>query len=268
MIPSLIYGTAWKEEKTPKLVEEALNLGFRAIDTANQRKHYFEEGVGIALQKYLGTHSREEIFLQSKFTYARSQDHRMPFKASDSLSNQVHDSFLSSLTHLNVNYLDSYILHGPYSEGFSPQDQEVWRAMEALFEEKKIRALGVSNVQPGQLKELFSFAKVKPKFAQIRTYAAREWEKETRDFCRANGILYQGFSLLTANRQELAHPIVANMAKKYGKTIPQLIFSFCRSMEIIPITGTTSAAHMKEDLASFQGELSEQDRIQLERIAF
>src|SRR5438552_4095216 len=95
-VPSLMYGTAWKEDSTRELVLKALNAGFRAIDTANQRKHYFEAAVGEAL--HTSGVERDELFLQTKFTYQRGQDHRLPYDPKAALANQVQQSFVSSLS--------------------------------------------------------------------------------------------------------------------------------------------------------------------------
>ena len=106
-IPPILYGTAWKEDNTERLVTQALTLGFNGIDTANQRKHYFEEGVGFAVQKFLKTtqKTRADIFLQTKFTSIQGQDSRLPFDEFDSLTNQVKQSFASSLAHLQTDYM-------------------------------------------------------------------------------------------------------------------------------------------------------------------
>ncbi len=88
-IPRFFYGTAWKEDRTTDLVSEAIKTGFRAIDTANKRKHYFEEGVGEGIQT--SAVPRAELFLQTKFTYARGQDHRKPYNETDSFTQQVSD---------------------------------------------------------------------------------------------------------------------------------------------------------------------------------
>ncbi len=94
VVPGFIYGTAWKEERTAALTELAIRSGFRAIDTANQRRHYFEAGVGEALSVLYraGIVSRADLFLQTKFTYQRGQDHRLPYDPAASLSDQVAQS--------------------------------------------------------------------------------------------------------------------------------------------------------------------------------
>src|SRR5205807_88609 len=116
-LPDFLYGTAWKEERTPVLTELALRMGFRGIDTANQRRHYFEAGVGqgLAAAYHTGVVSRAELFLQTKFTYQRGQDHRLHYDPAASLAIQVAQSMASSLEHLGTDYVDSYVLHEPSS---------------------------------------------------------------------------------------------------------------------------------------------------------
>src|SRR5689334_19033521 len=126
----LVYGTAWKEERTEACVRAALAAGFRAIDTANQRKHYHEAGGGDALAA--AGIPRGDLWLQTKFTYQRGQDHRLPYDPRAALADQVAQSFARSLEHLKTTYVDSYVLHGPWGDGWSAQDREVWAAMEAL----------------------------------------------------------------------------------------------------------------------------------------
>src|SRR5881394_1711749 len=97
--PHFLYGTAWKEERTSALVEMAIRAGFRAIDTANQRKHYNEEGVGegLAAAYRAGIVRREDLWLQTKFTYLSGQDDRLPYDADARPSAQVEQSLRSSL---------------------------------------------------------------------------------------------------------------------------------------------------------------------------
>src|SRR5262245_49380661 len=100
--PLIMYGTAWKEDRTQTLVSEAIATGFRAFDTANQRKHYVEEEVGAAVRTAIatGTVTKEDLFLQTKFTYQRGQDHRLPYDPDCDLTTQVRQSIASSLKHL------------------------------------------------------------------------------------------------------------------------------------------------------------------------
>jgi diketogulonate reductase-like aldo/keto reductase len=253
-VPAFLYGTAWKEERTEDLTRKALAAGFRGIDTANQRKHYFESGVGAALAA--SAVARGELFVQTKFTYRRGQDQRLPYDATERIAVQVRQSFESSLTHLGVEYLDSFVLHGPWSaDGWNAQDREAWRAMEELHRERRVKLLGVSNVSLGQLAKLCDEATVAPAFVQNRCYARLDWDHDVRDFAHRRGMIYQGFSLLTANRRELGAPVLRAIAGRLGATVPQVVFRFAAAIGILPLTGTSDPTHMREDLASAKLEL-------------
>ncbi len=256
--PAFLYGTAWKEDRTQDCVERALRAGFRGIDTANQRKHYFEVGAGLALKRVMdqGLVRREEVFLQSKFTSVDGQDDRLPYDPEASYAEQVRRSFESSLEHLHTDYLDSYVLHGPTtSRGLAPADWEIWGAMEALHDEGRARALGVSNVNLAQLQLLCEKARVKPAFVQNRCYASRGWDSEIRALCRAKGIVYQGFSLLTANQPIFEKPRFRKIVEAARCTPAQAIFAFARQVGMLPLTGTSDSGHMREDLDALQVEL-------------
>jgi diketogulonate reductase-like aldo/keto reductase len=252
-IPDFLYGTAWKEDRTAALVELALRTGFRAIDTANQRRHYFEEGVGrgLAAAYRAGVVARNDLFLQTKFTYQRGQDHRLPYDPAASLSVQVAQSMASSLDHLATDYVDSYVLHGPASNyDWTDADAEVWDAMRKERGAGRTRLLGVSNVSLEHLQQMEASRAELPAFVQNRCYARLGWDRDVRQFCREHQITYQGFSLLTANQEVLNHPLIAGIAATAGATPTQIIFRFADSMGILPLTGTSSAEHMKQDLAS------------------
>jgi diketogulonate reductase-like aldo/keto reductase len=252
-IPDFIYGTAWKEERTQALVELALRAGFRAIDTANQRRHYFEEGVGQALAAAYrdGLVRREDLFLQTKFTYQHGQDQRLPYDPAASLSEQVAQSMASSLEHLVTDYVDSYVLHGPASNHeWTDHDDEVWEAMRSKRNTGRTRLLGVSNVSLRHLQQMETGGSELPAFVQNRCYARLGWDRGVRQFCREHKIVYQGFSLLTANQEVWKHPLVGEIASSVNGTPAQVVFSFARSIGILPLTGTTEAEHMVRDLAS------------------
>ncbi|MGE0529105.1 MAG: aldo/keto reductase family protein [Bdellovibrionales bacterium] len=268
-LPRFFYGTAWKEDATAELTFQALSAGFRAIDTANQRKHYFEEGVGAGLARFLAENraSREDIFLQTKFTYARGQDHRKPYNEREAFTRQVADSFASSLAHLGVATLDSYLLHGPYhADEVSEQDLETWAAMEALVESGKVKFLGVSNVTASQLEGLCSNVRIPPAFVQNRCFARLGWDREVRQICAQKNVVYQGFSLLTANRAELAGPDVAEIAQLHRKSIPQIVFRFAQQLGMITLTGTSRMEHMRMDLEVYDFELNAREMQMLETL--
>jgi diketogulonate reductase-like aldo/keto reductase len=257
-IPSFLYGTAWKEDRTAALTELALRSGFRAIDTANQRKHYFEAGVGhgLATAYRAGIVTRADLFLQTKFTYEDGQDHRLPYDPAATLSLQVAQSLASSLEHLGTDHVDSFVLHGPASRSqWTTADFEAWQAMIKERDAGRTRLLGVSNISLGQLQQMARAHAEPPAFVQNRCYARLGWDREVRTFCREHNITYQGFSLLTANVEVLRSPLVAGLAVQLNATPAQIIFAFARQIGILPLTGTSSAEHMKQDLASLSLEL-------------
>ena len=252
-IPDFLYGTAWKEDRTPSLTELALRMGFRGIDTANQRRHYFEAGVGqgLAAAYRAGLVTRDDLFLQTKFTYQPGQDHRLPYDPAASLSVQVAQSMASSLDHLGTSYVDSYVLHGPSSNhDWTDTDAEVWDAMRKERDAGHTRLLGVSNVSLRHLQRMAAGRAELPAFVQNRCYGRLGWDRAVRSFCREHKIVYQGFSLLTANQEVLQHPLIASLAASAGATAPQIVFRFARGIGILPLTGTSDAAHMKQDLAA------------------
>jgi diketogulonate reductase-like aldo/keto reductase len=267
-VPTFIYGTAWKGERTAGLVAQALRVGFRGLDTANQRKHYQEADVGRALQAAVdgATVRREEVFVQTKFTFRRAQGRWLPYDPGAPIAQQVTQSFESSLSHLGVGWVDSYLLHGPSErQGLGAADLEAWRAMEALHDAGKTRFLGVSNVFPDQLAALLRRARVRPHFVQNRCYAALVWDAAVRAICDVEGLVYQGFSLLTANEKTLGTSVVHDIARRHRRTPAQVVFRFALEVGMIPLTGTTSPGHMGEDLAVYEFELEAAEVKAIER---
>jgi diketogulonate reductase-like aldo/keto reductase len=269
-VPAFFYGTAWKEERTQALTAQALAVGFRALDTANQRKHYVEAAVGDAVRAAIdaGSVTRAELFLQTKFTYVRGQDHRLPYDPAVPVAEQVAQSFASSHAHLHTDHLDSYVLHGPtHGDGLTDDDWTVWEAMSALQRAGKTRLLGVSNVTLAQLEALWRDAAVKPAFVQNRCYARSGWDAAIRAFCATHDIAYQGFSLLTANRRELEAPKVHRIMSRLGCTLPQLVFRFALAAGMLPLTGSSDAVHLGQDLAAADLSLTADDVATLTNVA-
>ncbi len=261
-IPTWLYGTAWKEAATEACVRAALSAGFRGIDTANQRKHYNEAGVGAAIAGF----PRDELFLQTKFTFQAGQDHRLPYDPKASITEQVQQSFASSLAHLGTDRLDSLVLHGPsQAGGLGAADREAWRAIEALHAAGSVAHIGISNVTAKQLVDLLALAAAPPTFVQNRCYAERGWDRTVRDVCREHGIIYQGFSLLTANRYVLAQDGVRAIAKRHGATPAQVVFRFAQQVGMLPLTGTKDPQHMREDLDSERFTLTDDELAVVER---
>ena len=190
-----------------------------------------------------------------------------PYDAWPALTTQVTQSVDSSLAHLHTKYLDSYVLHGPYQrKGLGDADWEVWAAIEGLYQSGKTKMVGISNVTAEQLTQLCTRAAVKPVMVQNRCYAALGWDKEVREICRAHGIIYQGFSLLTANREVFADPGIRAIAQRLGTGLAQVVFRFAMQAGMLPLTGTTNPQHMKEDLKAEQFTLAEEDMQVIETI--
>jgi diketogulonate reductase-like aldo/keto reductase len=234
-------------------------MGFRAIDTANQRRHYFEAGVGhgLAAAYRAGLVTRADLFLQTKFTYRDGQDHRLPYDPESDLSTQVAQSMASSLEHLGTDHVDSYVLHGPASgHAWTDDDALVWGAMGKERDAGRARLLGVSNVSLGHLEQMRAAGAETPAFVQNRCFARRGWDRGVRSFCAERRIVYQGFSLLTANPEILRHPLVAGIAAREHATPAQVVFRFAQAVAMLPLTGTSDPEHMVQDLASHALTLS------------
>jgi len=259
-MPKIIYGTAWKKDRTEELVIKAIKLGFRGIDTACQPKHYNEPLVGKALEKLqkMGI-ERESIFLQTKFTSVNGQDpNNIPYDKNAPLETQVAQSFEVSKKNLKTKYVDSLVLHSPM--GSTSLNNKVWLAMEKIYQEGGAKQLGISNCYDlNVLKELYKNSKVKPSVVQNRFYSQSGYDKELRAFCSDNGIIYQSFWTLTANPNILGSIELKTISEKFKKTTAQIFFRFLTQIGIAPLTGTCTEIHMKDDLNIFDFELSKKD---------
>jgi len=256
-MPRIIYGTAWKKDLTAKLVEQAVGLGFRGIDTACQPKHYNEAGVGDGVAASLSRGiARSELYLQSKFTSLSGQDPmQVPYDPNADLSEQVAQSFQASLKNLQTTYLDCLVLHSPLPN--QQHTMEVWQAMEQVFHSGGAKQLGISNCyDPQQFELLYRNTTIKPAVIQNRFYGQTGYDRAIRDFCREHRIIYQSFWTLTANPNVLAHATLQTLATKYRRSATQIFFRYLSQIDIIPLTGTTSENHMREDLAIFDFELT------------
>lgn len=244
----LIYGTAWKEEKTAKHVKDAIHAGFRFVDTAAQPKHYHEEGVGDGWTKAAAELDldRSDFFLQTKYSPYQEKGN-CPYDTEASLTSQVIQSVQSSLKNLQTDYIDSLVLHSPLHS--MEQTFEVWQAMEALVDDGTVKRLGVSNCYGvKQFQEIYEMARIKPWALQNRFYADSHFDTKLRRYCKEKDILYQSFWTLTANRKALKQPEVIEMAKERDLTPQTLLYAFLMSLGYVtPLSGTTSLKHMGQD---------------------
>jgi diketogulonate reductase-like aldo/keto reductase len=271
-IPRILYGTAWKKDDTESLVRTALFQGYRGIDTACQPKHYHEAGVGAGVASFLdgnastGKFARGDLYLQTKFTPLSGQDPvRIPYDPKAPLAEQVGQSFAVSLRNLRTDYLDCLVLHSPLPQ--ARHSLEVWQAMESLVDAGGVRQLGISNCyRLEQLEELYDSARLKPAVVQNRFYAETGYDRGIRAFCRQYGIIYQSFWTLTANPRLLAHRTVRELAVRHGRTAAQILFRYLTQKDVVPLTGTRSEGHMREDLGIFEFELLESEREEMDAI--
>ena len=263
----IIYGTAWKKADTARLVTTAIQQGFRGIDTACQPRHYDEAGVGAGVAACLNeTLNRAELYLQTKFTSVSGQDPiGIPYDAKAPIAMQVAQSFAVSLRNLRISYLDCLVLHSPFPS--AARTLEAWRAMESLVDEGGVRQLGISNCYSLEdLQALHASARTKPAVVQNRFYADTGYDREIRAFCSDRQIVYQSFWTLSANAQVLAHATVTGLAAKYRRTPAQILFRHLTQSGVVPLTGTRSEAHMREDLAIFDFELADRERDAIDAI--
>jgi diketogulonate reductase-like aldo/keto reductase len=257
--PGIIYGTAWKRLDTEHLVTLALQQGFRGIDTACQPRHYHEPGVGAALAACLAWIERSEVYLQTKFTPLAGQDPaNIPYDQRAPLADQVIESCAVSLRNLRTDHLDALLLHSPLDN--LRQTLEAWRAMEMLVAAGKVRQLGISNCyQPELLGELHQRAQVKPAVLQNRFYAETGYDREIRAFCREHRIIYQSFWTLTANSHLLTSATLAKLAARHACNPAQVLFRYLTQRDVVPLTGTTSEHHMRQDLSIFELKLADEE---------
>ena len=173
----------------------------------------------------------------------------------------------SSLEHLGTDHVDSYVLHGPASgRGWTEYDAEVWAAMGRERDAGRTRLLGASNVSLWHLEQLLASGAEAPAFVQNRCFARNGWDREVRTLCKRRGIIYQGFSLLTANLEVLRDPLIARIASRTNATPAQVVFRFALAMGMLPLTGTSDPAHMQQDLASRDLPLSADETSAIESL--
>lgn len=266
-MPRLIYGTAWKKERTADLVVKAIQSGFKGIDTACQPKHYDERLVGAALRRLKDQGvERDNLFLQTKFTALADQDPRqVPYDKNSPIESQVIQSFEASKNNLQTQYLDSLVLHSP----LEPHGllMRVWDAMETIQKTGGALQLGISNCYNTEvMKQLYDDATIKPAVVQNRFYKETGYDADLRNWCANHGVIYQSFWTLTANPHILTSNTVQTIAQKYNRTAPQIFFRYLSQIGIVPLTGTCSEQHMKEDLSIFDFELSSDDLNYVSRI--
>jgi len=260
LMPKIMYGTAWKKERTAELVVQAVLQGFRGIDTACQPKHYREDLVGEALRILQNKHGikREELFIQTKYTPISGQDRSqpLPYDPTTSITEQVRTSFARSQKNLGTAFVDSLLLHSPLD---TPEaNLEAWRALHQLQQEGKVGLIGISNCY--RIRILLALGREAPvNVVQNRWFEGNGWDKDILDYCNSNGIRYQSFWTLTGSPSLLRHPLLQDIALKYQCTPAQAVYAIAQSFGVVPLAGSTSEKHMLDGIRAYELQIAQDD---------
>jgi len=238
-MPVLGFGTLYlNDEVGERCVADAISLGYRLIDTATIYNN--EQAVGAGIKR--SGIDRKELFVTSKVW------------VDDSGYEKAKVAFETSLNKLGLDYLDLYLIHRPRGDV-----KGSWKAMEELYKEGKIKAIGVSNFTPDQIKDLMNGSNVKPAVNQIEAHAFFQ-QPEDLKFLKENEIQMEAWSPFAQGRNEMfTNETLAKIGKKYNKTNAQVSLRWHYQRGIVTIPRTSQKAHMQENLNIFDFELSEPD---------
>ncbi|USK70937.1 aldo/keto reductase [Peribacillus asahii] len=235
-IPQLGFGVFKVENgsQTVQSVKKALEVGYRSIDTAAIYQN--EEGVGQAIRE--SGIPREDIFVTSK-VWNTDQGYESTLAAFD-----------ASLKRLGLDYLDLYLIHWPGKDKYV----DTWRALETLYKEGKVRAIGVSNFHIHHLENLLKSSEMKPVINQIELHP-RLTQVEIREFCQKHDIQVEAWSPL-GRGVLLDNPTIGEIAKKHGKTSAQVIIRWHLQHGIVVIPKSVTPVRIEENAQVFDFELS------------
>lgn len=226
-------------EEVVNSIKAALEVGYRSIDTAAIYKN--EEGVGRAIAE--SNVPREELFITTKVWNA-NHGYESTLKAFD-----------ESMEKLGLDYLDLYLIHWPLpSQG---KYVETWKALEKLYKDGRIRAIGVSNFKIHHLEEIIAHCEIKPMVNQVE-YHPRFNQRELHAFCKENGIQLEAWSPLMQGGL-LDDPVLVEIAEKYNKSTAQIILRWDLQTEVVTIPKSTKPHRIAENANIFDFELSQED---------
>ncbi|MDX5474431.1 MAG: aldo/keto reductase [Bacillaceae bacterium] len=221
-------------EEVEKSVETAIKLGYRSIDTAAIYRN--EEGVGRAI-KASGV-PREELFITTK-VWNKAQGYEITLEA-----------FERSMSKLGLDYLDLYLIHWPVQGKYL----DTWRALEKLYEEGKVRAIGVSNFQIHHLQDIFEIAKVRPMVNQVE-YHPKLAQVELLSYCKENNVQMQAWSPLMQGHL-LDNEVLKAIGEKHGKSVAQVILRWDLQNGVVTIPKSVKEHRIKENTDIFDFELT------------
>ncbi|KAI1826342.1 Aldo/keto reductase [Xylaria intraflava] len=261
-IPLLIYGTAWKEDKTADFTAAALKRGFKGVDTANHPTGYDERRVGEGIAAALASGiKREGLFVQSKFSPTFTHHPaKVPYDATLDIAAQVRQSVEQTFDNLQLDYLDALLLHAPYPD--QKDTLTAWAVLESYVPDR-IRYVGVSNATLDQLQGLYEAATVKPAIVQNRFYRQSKYDLETRSFCKDHGIVYQACWMLKNNPDVLTSDVVESVAQTLGVEKEAAFYLLILSLgDTQVLDGTTKTERMDSDLKIVSDVLGDEGKME------
>ena len=229
---------------TLNAVTFALEVGYRHIDTAALYRN--ERDVGIAIRT--SGIPRDQLFVTTKLW---NSDHGY---------DQALRAFDASLSRLGLDYIDLFLIHWPVPE----KRLETWTALERLYHEGRVRAIGVSNFTVGHLNELLDRCRVVPAVNQIE-FSPFLYQEDVLEFCQSHGILVEGYSPLTKG-QRLHDPDIVSIAMKYGRTPAQVLIRWCFQHGVVPLPKSVHPLRIESNLKIFDFELAEEDMVRLDSL--
>lgn len=238
-MPKLGYGVYQVDkEECERCVLDALKVGYRHIDTA--QSYFNEEEVGNAIAK--SGIPREQIFLTTK-VWVENYGY-----------DETRKSVLESMRKLKTNYIDLVLLHQPFSDYYG-----AWRALEDLYAEGVIKAIGVSNFYPDRLVDICSFARIKPMVNQVETHPHNQ-QIEAHEWMKKYGVQHEAWAPFGEGRGGMfEEPLLVEIGKKYGKTTAQVILRWDMQRNVVAIPKSTHIERMEQNFDIFDFELSEED---------
>ncbi|KYD20052.1 aldo/keto reductase [Caldibacillus debilis] len=240
-MPQLGFGV-WKipDDQVTQVLEKAFEIGYRSVDTARIYKN--EEGVGRAVAE--SGIPREELFITTK-VWNSDQGYENTLKA-----------FEASLQRLGLDYVDLYLIHWPTPK--YDQYVETYKALEKLYKDGRVRAIGVSNFDIDHLERILNECEVVPAVNQVECHPYLQ-QKELKAFCKKHGIAVEAYSPLMNGKDALQDEVILKIAKKYGRTPAQVILRWHLQEGVIAIPRTVTPSRMEENFRVFDFELSEED---------